>query len=142
MDISVRTTSYGTGDNSWLDSTEEGVKSAKPITLDVSKFDASQYANGYIPSGTVLGLVGGTDPGTQTAGPYNDTASDGREVAAGFLLGDVHIASGATKVAGAILRTGEVNPNRLPFQSGQTGRGYLDTNGRADLAANFRFRTA
>lgn len=142
MDISVRSTSYGAGDNSWLDSTNEGVKSAKPVTLDISKFNAAQYANGYLPSGTVLGLVGGTDPGTQTAGPYDDTATDGREVAAGFLLGDVHVRSGATKVAGAILRGGEINPNRLPFQDGQAGAGFLDAAGIADLEANFRFRTA
>lgn len=139
MDISPVTTTYTPEDNSWLDS-EHGTKAAKPVTLSLAAFNAAQYSNGKIPSGCVLGII--TASGLY--GPYDDTAGDGRAVARGFLLGDVKVATGKTtgNLGGAMLRRGEVKTNRLPFQSGQTGRGYLDANGQTDLAGHFLFRTA
>lgn len=139
MDISPTTTNYGVEDNSWLDS-EHGVKAAKPITLDLALFDATQYADGKIPSGCVLGV----DTASGLYGPYDGADDGGRETAVGFLLGDVRVAAGKTtgNLGGTILRRGEVKPNRLPFQSGQTGGGFLDSGGQTDLAAHFLFRTA
>jgi hypothetical protein len=141
MDLTVRTVgTYTPEDFSWLDS-EKDTRHAVPITLDLSTFNAAQYANGFIPAGCVIGLIGGTDPGTQTAGPYDDTATDGRQVAAGFLFGDVKVNAGSAKAVGALLLSGRVRPNRLPFQSGQAGRGYLDANGKTDLGTSFKYRT-
>lgn len=139
MDISPVTTNYTVEDNSWLDS-EHGVDSAEPITLNLALFDATQYAGGKIPSGTALGKV--TSSGLY--GPYDDSLSNGQNVLDGFLLGDVHVATGKTtgNLGGALLWHGAVKPNRLPFQSGQTGRGYSDANGQADVAGRIRFRTA
>lgn len=141
MDLTVRTVGdYTPEDNSWLDSQEE-TDTGVPVTLDLTKFDASQMANGFIPSGCVVGLVGGTDPGTQVGGSYDDTATDGREVAAGVLFGDVKVNAGSTKAVGTLLRSGRIRPNRLPFQAGQTGGGFLDAAAKADLGDKFLYRT-
>jgi hypothetical protein len=141
MDLSVHTVgTYTPQDNSWLDSAEE-TDTGVPVTLDVSKFDASQYANGFIPSGCVVGLVGGVDPGVDVGGPYDDDATDGREVASGVLFGDVKVRAGATKVFGTLLRSGRIRPNRLPFQAGQTGGGFLDAAAKTDLGSSFKYRT-
>lgn len=137
MDLTVRTKDYSLDDNSWLDS-ERGTNAGKPVTLDLTAFNAAQYANGFIPSGCVLGVITADD----TYGPYDATATDGREVAAGFLYGGVPVNAGSTIAGGTILREGEVKTNRLPFQTGQAGRGYLDAGAQTDLAGHFLFRTA
>ena len=139
MDISPRSTSYVVDDNSWLDS-EHGTDAAEPVTLNLALFDASQFANGFIPSGCALGKV----TSTGLYGPYDDTASDGRQVLVGHLLGGVKVAAGVTtgSLGGAMQTHGRIKENRLPFQSGQTGRGYVDANGKADVAGRIRYRTA
>src|SRR4051794_19450591 len=137
MDIQPRVTSYTFDNNGWLDS-REGTGSTVPITLDFTAFNAAQYAGGFIPSGCALGVI----TATGAYGPYDDTAADGRQTAVGFLFGGVRVATGATKAGGALLRRGDIKTNHLPFQSGQAGRGYIDANGQADLAAKFTFRSA
>jgi len=138
MDISPVTTNYAVEDNSWLDS-EHGTDMAVPITLDLAAFDAAHYAEGKIPSGTVLGLI----TASEAYGPYLAGATDGTETAVGFLLGDVRVAAGKTtgNLGGALHRHGAVKPNRLPFTSATTAGGFLDSAGETDLAAHFMFRT-
>jgi hypothetical protein len=128
-DIAVTSTGYQVEKRGWLwgeHGTEPGANPS--VTLDVSKFTAgTHYANGYIPSGTVLGKV----TATGKYGPYDNAASDGREVAAGLLFSSVKVpASTSTPVGGALFVHGFVDPARLPFQS---GTGSIDTAGRADL---------
>lgn len=133
-DISVQTTSYQVENRSWLLSphgTEPGTTPS--ITLDVSAFTAAtHYPNGYFPSGIVLGVI----TATGLYGPYDDTAVDGRAVAAGILFGSVKVPNTAdtTKdVGAAMLVHGFVKIARLPIANGATGRGYIDANGQADL---------
>ncbi|MFV8317035.1 head decoration protein [Mycobacterium sp. 23] len=126
-DISVRSSSYQVEDRSWLVGTH-GVDITPGITLDISKFTkATHYANGYIPSGTLLGKV--TSGGLY--GPYDDAASDGRQVAAGILFSSVRAIDNngttLTKVGGARFIHGAVNTAKLPTNSG------IDANGKADL---------
>lgn len=134
LDISLQSTSYQVGDRRWL-LAEPDVKIN--VTLDISKFTSgTHYPNGYIPSGTVLGIV--TTGGL--AGPYDDAASDGRQTAYGILYGDVRAVrqngTTATKVsASAVVYDAVVSKGKLPFQS---GTGSADTNGIADLK-NIRF---
>lgn len=131
-DISVVTTNYQVENRGWLwgeHGTEPG--STPSITLDVSKFTAgTHYPNGTIPSGTVLGKVSATG----LYGPYDDTASDGRQTAAGLLFGSLPAlnANGTAKakVGGALFVHGFVDPARMPFSSGS---GAIDANGKADL---------
>lgn len=96
----------------------------------------AHYVNGYIPSGTAIGLVSATG----LFGPYDDTASDGRQTAYGLTYGDVRAVrqngSIASKVGtSAVVYDAVVSVSKLPFQS---GTGSIDANGKADLP-NIRF---
>jgi hypothetical protein len=93
------------------------------------------YPNGYIPSGCVIGQVSATG----LFGPYDDSASDGREVAYGITFAPVQAVrqngSVVEKAGTGALVHGIVSASKLPFQ---TGPGSIDTNGKADLK-NIRF---
>lgn len=87
-------------------------------TLDVSLFNAGQhYANGYIPSGTILGqvTVGGK------LGPFLAGAADGRQTAVGILRASVQViqpVNGALKtvIGVAVLKSfGVVSIAKLPL---------------------------
>lgn len=129
-DISMQTTSYQVGNRQWL-LAEPDVK--LNVTLDPSKFTANtHYPNGYLPSGTVIGKV--TASGLY--GPYDDTASDGRQTAYGITYGDARFirqnGTTAAKVGiSAVVYDTVVSVGKLPFQS---GTGSIDANGKADLA--------
>ena len=112
-DINVQTTNYQAENRGWLWGTHGTGPGDNPsATLDVSLFtQATHYPNGYIPSGTVLGKV--TSSGLY--GPYDPSATDGREDAAGLLFGTLK-ATG--RPAGALVVHGFVQASRLPFQSG------------------------
>ena len=86
-DIGVFTQSFQSEDRSWLLSEFEDAY-AIGGTLDITKFTAgTHYANGYIPSGTILGQV--TTGGLW--GPYDDTAVDGRNTAIGILASSLRV---------------------------------------------------
>lgn len=137
MDLTVRTTTYALDARDWLDS-EDGTLANIPCSLDLSTFNAAQYPDGYIKSGCVLGLI--TASGKY--GPYDDTAVDGRAVAAGHLFVQVKVNTGSTTAHGPLMRRGWIKENKLPYQAGQTGRGYIDAAGKTDLAGKFGYRTA
>lgn len=127
-DISVRSSNYQVEDRSWLVG-QHGVDITPGITLDIAKFTkATHYPNGYIPSGTIVGKV--TASGLY--GPYDNAASDGREVAAGVLFSSVRAVDPNTgnalaKVGSARFIHGAVNTAKLPANSG------IDANGKTDL---------
>ena len=101
------------------------------MTLDISKFVAgTHYPNGYIPSGTVIGLV----TATGLYGPYDPDGNDGRETASGILFGSLPVRTGSTKVGGAQVVHGFVAETKLPFASAAVGtEGRLDAAAKADL---------
>ena len=129
-DISVQTTSYQVADRRWLLS-PHGTDYTPGVTLDVSKFTQNtHYPNGYIPSGTVVAKI--TASGKY--GPYDNSKSDGTEVAGGILFGDCKVVrsngTAAANVGSGILVHGIVSAGKLPLQS---GAGAIDANGKADL---------
>ena len=131
-DITVTKTQYQSENRSWLLSphgTEPGATIT--VTLDISKFTAgTHYPNGYIPSGTVLGLI--TASGLY--GPYDDTASDGTQTAVCLLFGSLPVNAGSTKVAGGGVVHAFVSESKLPFASAAGGtKGKLDANAKTDL---------
>jgi hypothetical protein len=140
-DISVLTTPYQTGNRSWLIPQPGGIGHGftEPGVLDVSSLTAAtHYPNGYVPSGAVLGIITATsDVNHTTYGAYDDTAVDGRAVAAGILFDDVPIPNllDLTKDPGIAVVTAfaVVRRTRLSIANGATGRGYIDANGEADL---------
>lgn len=132
MDIGVQSTQYQSEDRSWLLSEHGTEPGATPsVTLDISKFvAATHFPNGFIKSGCALGKV----TATGLFGPYDDTAVDGRQTATHLLFSEVRVTrqdgSNATKVGGAGLKHGFVDPAKLPY-SGTPGG--IDANGQADL---------
>lgn len=138
-DISVTTTAYQVEKRDWLLSPHGTDPGTTPfVTLDVSTFTAAtHYPNGYLLSGIVLGVITASSSGLSlVVGPYDDSAVDGRQTAAGILFSAVKVPNPAdtTKdVGGAMLVHGFVKISRLPIANGATGRGYIDANGQTDL---------
>lgn len=126
MDLSVRTEGPWAPENfSWLGS-KHGVEATDTITLDKSTFaSASYYAGGYIPSGVTLGKI--TASGRY--GPYDDTASDGRQVMVGHLLTSKSVVNVGSYLGASIFRHGKVYSANLP-----TGHG-LDSAGQTDVGS-------
>jgi hypothetical protein len=136
VDLTVRAEGpFVAEDRSWLGSAH-GTTATRSITLDTSKFDPEDhYPDGFIKSGTVLGRV--TADGDY--GPYAPAATDGREVAAGFLFNSITLLSHgagtpAATVGAPLLETGIIREDRLPTNHG------LDAAARTDLAGQFVFR--
>lgn len=126
--IAVRNTGVFTVEDRSYVYADPGVYTRATITLDISKFVAgTHYPNGYIKSGTVLGKV----TATGKYGPYDNTASDGREVAAGLLWDSVTPTS--TEEAAPLWFTGFVKESKLPAAHG------LDSAAKVDLNAWFKF---
>ncbi len=131
MDITLQPTETWTAeDRSWLGS-RDGTEVTQTITLDTSTFtEGTHYPNGYIPSGTVLGMI----TATGLFGPYDNAASDGRQTAVGFLFSNTKVRNGGPDVGAAIHWRGVIRSSRLPSNSG------LDSAGRTDLAVKFWIR--
>lgn len=124
-DIARVTTTYQVGNRQWL-LAEPDVK--LNVTLDPSKFTAAtHFPNGYLPSGTVVGIV----TTTGLAGPYNSAATDGTQTAYGITYGDARFVYDNGAVAAkvgisVVVNMAIVSKAKLPFQSGT---------GSADAAA-------
>ena len=69
--------------------------------------------------------------GTSRAYSLSNTAGDGRETLAGFLIGAREVATGTEKIAGGMLVHGKVVEANLPIA--------VDAAGKADVAARIRF---
>lgn len=126
---------FNPDDKSWL-LDDHGTEVAPGVALDLTKFTANQhYPNGFIPSGTVIGLLTSGGKGA----PYLDAASDGSQTAVGITLNAVSVyvpgtATLQSSVAVPVLVHGFVNAAKLPFTSGTAaGGGYIDANGKTDL---------
>jgi hypothetical protein len=137
FDIAVRTHEFsGNEDRTWL-KTRKGFDTCRSITLDVSTFLAAHVsAKGAIPSGTVLGKI--TASGKY--GPYDNSATDGRQTAVGFLFNTTIVGkngsdtdlSTAADVGAPLLWEGVVAEASLPAFTG-TVLGEVDANGKTDL---------
>lgn len=134
MDLSVRRDGpYAPENFSWLGS-RHGVDATDTITLVPALFSAKPfYANGFIPGGVALGKITAVGATQNSYGPYDDTATDGRQTLAGFLVTTKSIKGGATRIGGALLSHGKVRLSMLP-----TGHG-VDANGQADVAGRIIF---
>lgn len=125
-DITVHSSAYQVDNREWLIGTH-GVDITPGVTLDISKFTKNtHYPNGFILSGTPLGIV----TATQLYGPYNDAASDGTEVCRGLLFSFVRAIDGTgttlAKASGARFVHGAVKESKLPIA--------INANGKADLS--------
>lgn len=117
-DISVSRTSFQNENRSWLHGSHGTEAGTNPsVTLDISLF-AGLYPNGFIPSGVVIAKV----TATGLWGPADGTATDGRQTwndgTVGHLFSSVSVRPGSTKVGGARVVHGFINPDRLPIKTG------------------------
>lgn len=124
-DISVRSHSFQIDDRAWLIG-QHGVDLTPSVTLDITKFTKNtHYPNGFIKSGTPLGVV----TATGLYGPYNDAAADGTEVCRGLLFSFARaideFGNTLAKVGGARFIHGAVKEAKLPIA--------INANGKADL---------
>lgn len=102
------TETIGTGDQSWLG--ESGPHKARSQALLVSGFTAAtDYPDGYIPSGFPVGQV--TASGEYA--PYDSAATDGTQNLAGFVYTDSKVGADPY-VNVALIDRGRINVNRLP----------------------------
>ncbi|WP_052336142.1 hypothetical protein [Mycobacterium canetti] len=120
----------GSQDVALLTASGAGLTGGTSPGVTVATVTPAHYANGYIPSGTAIGKV----TATGLFGPYDNAASDGREVCYGFTYGDVRAVrpngAVASKVGTGAVVTGAVSVAKLPFQQGS---GSIDANGKTDL---------
>lgn len=120
-------------DQSWIGKTH-GVEAARSITLDRSAFDlVTDFPDGYIPSGVALGEI--TTAGNDLYGPYDDTATDGRQTLAGHLLTSIPYdrdAAATSDLGGALFWHGEVVEANLPANHGLDAAGKADVAGKID----------
>jgi hypothetical protein len=132
VSLNITTEAWGVDDKSWLKH-QFGFDTARSCTLNASLFTADHLLDGIIPSGIVLGRV--TASGLY--GPYDNAASDGRQVAVGFLLNGARVRRDAdetgtiTRIAGQFLWQCIVNESKLPNFVAATGK--IDGPGKADL---------
>ncbi|MFJ8760839.1 head decoration protein [Streptomyces cyaneofuscatus] len=130
MNLQQTVRSFGMDDQSWLGS-EHGTRATESCTLDTSTFTPNtHYPAGYFKSGTPLGQI----TATKKFGPYDNTATDGRQTLVGHLYAAVGAPTDNTiDVAAAILTHGKVRLSRLPVPSA------VDAAGRAEVAGSIRY---
>ncbi|GGY88497.1 head decoration protein [Streptomyces nitrosporeus] len=130
MDLSLKTESFTQDRRDWLGSAH-GTDVPISVTLDVSKFTAgTHYPDGFIKSGIPLGQISAT----KLYGPYDDTATDGRQTLVGFLFTAQDVNARrvtSTKVVGSMLWHGAIKEAKLPVP--------VDANGKADVRGVIAF---
>lgn len=127
-DISLSTTGYQVEKRSWmLSQFGQGPGENPSITLDQSAFTAgTHFPNGFIQSGEPLGKISASSSGDKiVVGPYDNAASDGREVCIGFLHSAVKVPANGTDPGGALVKAGFIKESKLPRA--------IDAAGKADL---------
>lgn len=127
-DISLSTVSYQVEKRSWLIPQPGGIGTGFTVggTLSVAAFTAAtHYPNGFFPSGLPLGLM--TASGLY--GPYDATATDGRQTLAGLLFSSTKVpnpADTSKNVGAAILQAfAVVKLSKLPIALAAAGQANL-----------------
>ncbi|PPS86404.1 head decoration protein [Streptomyces sp. MH60] len=130
MDLNLKVESFTQDRRDWLGSAH-GTDAPVSVTLDVSKFTkATHYPDGYVKSGIPLGKI--TAGGKY--GPYDDTATDGRQTLVGFLFTAQDVDArqvASTSVVGSMLIHCFIREAKLPVA--------VDAAGKTDVAGRIIF---
>lgn len=133
MDLAVRSYGPWSPENfSWLGSAH-GTDSTQTITLVKSLFSAKSYYtdNQLIPGGVALGQVTSVGATQGMYGPYDNAASDGRQVMVGHLFTTKSVTGSGLYLGAALLVHGTVRLSKLAAITADHG---VDANGQADVA--------
>lgn len=101
MDLTVRNTTYGADDQTWLASAH-GTDSADSVKITITGTEVTTYGT-VLPSGVPLNDDGTVDATGSTA------ASGNKKEVEGFLLAPIDISRGAGTYSGAMIRHGQIN---------------------------------
>ena len=105
----LKTTTFGTGDYTWLRNTDGLDDAAITAAAPIANFVAgTHYPNGYLPSGTAVRI-----DDLDNVRLWADVAG----ARLGFLKGDHKVsgATGDTQVNVAVITRGNINIAKLPF---------------------------
>lgn len=133
MDLAVRSYGPWSPENfGWLGSAH-GTDSTQTITLVKSLFSAKSYYTDkqLIHGGVALGKITSAGATQDMYGPYDDAATDGREVMVGHLFGTKSVTGSGLYLGAAILLHGAVRLSKLAAITSAHG---VDANGQADVA--------
>jgi Bacteriophage lambda head decoration protein D len=134
VDLTIRKETLKPADQSWLASAH-GTNTGRSITLDKSAFTAgTHYPDGFFRSGIPLGRI--TASGKYA--PYNNAASDGTEVLAGFLFDAPKAPDGDIDPQGVLFWHGAVIESKIPT-NWTLPRTAAETAGVADVAGRIVF---
>lgn len=135
MDLTVRSETLSSGDQSWLASAH-GTNAGRTITLDKSAFTANtHYPDGFFKSGLALTRI----TATGKYGPYTNAGAGTGDVLAGFLLDSPSVPADDVDPQGVLLDHGIILESRLPTPWKQTNDA-VETDGKADVAGRIIFR--
>ena len=130
MDLSVRTDGPHAPENfSWLGS-RHGVESTDTITLATALFQTNFAVRGYVPSGVAVAQITAAGATLGMYGPYDNTATDGRQTMSGHLMTTKSLKGGALYIGAALLSHGKVRLSKLPLNHGVDTAGQTDVAGR------------
>lgn len=125
-DFSVTSGITGENQDTRWRASAHGEDAARPGQLDPTKFTSGTHFNlggrtdNVVPSGVALGQI----TATKLYGPYDSTATDGREKLAGYLNDNAGVSLGATpatsKPTCAVLKHGLIKASRLPIPAQRT----------------------
>lgn len=138
MDLAVRSFGPWSPENfSWLGSAH-GTDSTDTITLVKSLFASKSYYvnNQLIPGGVALGKVTSVGATQDMYGPYDNAASDGRQVMVGHLFATKPITGGGLYIGAALLVHGKVRLSKLNAITTDHG---VDAAGQADVAGRITY---
>lgn len=123
-DLAPIRTDYLAEDRRWLRDTH-GMTDTYGLTLDGSLFTLAAFPDGTVPSGTAVVQVSAAGASQRLYGPYDPTATDGRQTPASgrsFLLLDSHKVTAGRRTSVAGIDHGAVLRNFLPTQATAAGR--------------------
>ena len=104
----LREETFGSGDQSWLDSTH-GLRNARTAIVDISEFTANtHYPDGYLPSGTPVAIE------NDKLVPYTIAGgtTTGRGILAGHILTDQKVV-GSSDFAVPLFDHGRVKASKV-----------------------------
>lgn len=125
-DFSIKSREYATGYDQRWQASSHGLDTAKTGTLDLASGFSGVRVNGVIRGGTAVAEITAAGAKKGEYALFDATATDGRQVLAGFVLEDINVSNedGSLQASGkapfALLQRGTINRSKLPVVAQRT----------------------